>query len=120
MRKFIKTTIVAAMLGAVATTTAFAGAGHCVNGSKRSLNSNTPAKMNFRVVGENDETQVKIYWLDQNGSPVLYKHAFAGETFRVNTYMTHPWLVTWPEPGGGEACGNIYMPRNGTRTITLG
>lgn len=85
----------------------------------RSLTGDTPTNIRFRAVGENDETQFKIYWLDYQGRRVFYKHLFAGESYDQQTYMTHPWLVTAPVPGGGEDCIAIYEPQRGGRTIVL-
>lgn len=88
-------------------------------GAKRSKTGDRPTSITFRAVGENDETQFKIYWLDYQGRRKLYRHIFAGDVYRQPTYMTHPWLVTAPVPGGGEDCVGIYMPRSSGRTITL-
>ncbi len=73
----------------------------------------------FKVYGENDETQYKIYWLDYQGNRVFCKHLFAGDTYRQQTALTHPWVVTAPIPGGGEDCIDIYYAHAGGRTITL-
>ena len=88
-------------------------------GSVRSIKGDTPVKISFRVVGENDETQFKLYWLDYQGRRKFYKHVFAGDVYRQSTFMTHPWLVTAPEPGGGEDCIAIYIPRRNAQTIVL-
>ncbi len=85
----------------------------------RSIAGDIPATITFRAVGENDETQFKIYWLDYDGRRKFYKHLFAGEAYTQQTYMTHPWLVTAPVPGGGEDCIAIYQPKRGGRTVTL-
>lgn len=88
-------------------------------GQARSLEGNRPTTIIFRAVGENDETQFKIYWLDYKGRRKFYKHIFAGDVFRQATFMTHPWLVTAPRPGGGEDCLAIYLPRKTAQTIVL-
>lgn len=88
-------------------------------GRLRSTKGDIKTNLNFRVVGENDETQFKIYWLDYQGRRQFYKHVFAGDSYNQGTFMTHPWLVTSPIPGGGEDCIAIYMPNQGGRTITL-
>lgn len=85
----------------------------------RSINGDVSTNVRFRVLGENDETQFKIYWLDYQGRRQFYKHVFAGEVYNQQTYVTHPWLVTAPIPGGGEQCIAIYTPSAGGRTITL-
>jgi hypothetical protein len=85
----------------------------------RSKSGDRSTRISFRAVGENDETQFKIYWLDYQGRRQFYKHIFAGDTHNQQTYMTHPWVVTAPIPGGGEDCVAIYMPTKGGRTIKL-
>lgn len=37
---------------------------------------------------------VHLFWIDYAGSPVLYKTIKPGEAYQINTYMTHPWVVT--------------------------
>ncbi len=85
----------------------------------RSISGNIPTEIKFQVIGENDETQFKIYWLDYQGRRKFYKHIFAGDTYQLSTSMTHPWLVTAPIPGGGEDCIAIYLPQRNSRTIIL-
>ena len=87
--------------------------------STRSVEGSVPTTITFRAVGENDETQFKIYWLDYKGRRKLYRHIFAGDTYRQQTFMTHPWLVTAPVPGGGEDCIRIFHPRRGGSTHVL-
>lgn len=119
MPKLIATALVTAGL-----TFSMAGAAEAQSrcpgeGGVRSLAGDTPTSIQFRAVGENDETQFKIYWLDYQGRRVFYKHLFAGQSYTQQTYMTHPWLVTAPVPGGGEDCLEIYKPRRGGGTIVL-
>lgn len=86
---------------------------------ERSIKGDTPVQISFRAVGENDETQFKIYWLDYQGRRKFYKHIFAGDLFKQSTFMTHPWLVTAPVPGGGEDCVAIYLPKRNAQIIVL-
>ncbi len=88
-------------------------------GSVRSISGDVSVNITFGAVGENDETQFKIYWLDYQGRRQLYKHIFAGDTHRQPTFMTHPWLVTAPVPGDGEDCVAIYLPQRNAQTIVL-
>lgn len=106
-------------IGLVIASTSLAAAECPGEAGKHSRNSDVSTSIKFRIVGENDETQFKVYWLDFNGNRVLYKHGFAGDTWTQQTFMTHPWLVTAPVPGGGEDCVGVYMPKPGGRTITL-
>ena len=85
----------------------------------KSLNGNKQTRIIFKNRARSEEESFKIYWLDYNGRRKLYKHLFKGETFTINTFLTHPWLVTAPVPGGGEDCIKIYMPDPGRRVVTL-
>jgi len=92
----------------------------CPNeGAIRSVTGDTSTSIQFKVVGENDETQFRIYWLDYEGNRKFYKHVFAGDVHNQPTFMTHPWLVTAPIPGGGEDCIAIYLPQRNGSTIVL-
>ncbi len=119
MFKAISSALAATLVAGLFTSTAYAGAGHCATGGKRSIHGDVPTRVRFKVVGENDETQAKIYWIDYNGRPKFYKHLFAGQSYTQQTYMTHPWLITYPAPGGGEDCGRVYMPRRSMRTVVI-
>lgn len=85
----------------------------------RSQTSDAAATMTFRTVGENDETSAKIYWIDFDGNRKFYKQLFGTESWTVSTYLTHPWVITFPEPGGPDVCGGIYLPSAGQRTVTI-
>ena len=87
--------------------------------SLRSMRGDEKTNIQFNVIGENDETQFKLYWLDYQGHRQFYKHVFAGDTHNQQTFMTHPWVVTAPVPGGGEDCIAIYMPKKAGRTVSL-
>ena len=88
-------------------------------GRTRSRSGDTPTTISFSAVGENDETQFKIYWLDYQGRRQFYKHIFAGDTYRQSTFMTHPWVITSPIPGGGEDCVAIYLPARNAQNVVL-
>lgn len=73
----------------------------------------------FRNRAASQEDSYKIYWLDFAGRRRLYATVYRGDTHRQQTYLTHPWLVTSPLPGGGEICIGVYMPDPETRTVEL-
>jgi TIR domain/VHL beta domain len=55
----------------------------------------------------NDSSSIKrIYWLNETGKRVLYNSLGPGQTTRIQTYMTHPWVVT----DRSDECESIYMP----------
>jgi len=57
----------------------------------------------------------RIYWLDYQGQRKLYKELLAGQQQRLNTYLTHPWLVT----DGNDRALDIYYPDSRERLVEL-
>ena len=49
---------------------------------------------------------ISIYWINYDGERVLYKDLQPGGSFRVNTYFTHPWLITRQD----GACLDVFVP----------
>ena len=56
-----------------------------------------------------------VDWLDFNGRPVNYANLNPGETYRVDTYLTHPWMIT----DGPGNCVQMVLPRRGQRVIDI-
>jgi hypothetical protein len=81
-------------------------------GSLRSQNSNTKAKLTF--VNKTPESR-SIIWVDFNGNTQEYKSLQPGQKWTVNTFLTHPWLVT----DGPGNCYGIYIASGSSRTINL-
>ena len=88
-------------------------------GTVRSIESNVPTTIEFWNHADNDEDYYRIYWLNFSGNRQLYAEIFTGRGHHQPTFLTHPWLVTAPVPGGGEICVGIYMPDVSKRTINL-
>ncbi len=80
--------------------------------SLRSQNSNHPTKMTF--VNKTSEGRA-ILWINFKGQTQQYAWLNPGERFSVNTFLTHPWMVT----NGPGDCIDIYMPRRAPRTVRL-
>jgi hypothetical protein len=76
----------------------------------RSTDGATPARVHFSNM---TSAPVPIHWLDYSGNRKLYKTLNPSQSCMLNTYLTHPWLVTgtdgkgialfMPEPGLGRA-----------------
>lgn len=63
----------------------------------------------------NRRERVLIYWRDYQGRRVLYRVLPAGGSYRQQTYLTHPWVVT---NTSGEAL-MIFLPANGLARATI-
>ena len=49
---------------------------------------------------------MQIFWLDYEGRRVFYEILFPDQSYAVNTFVSHPWVVTTT---AGD-CLRIYMP----------
>ena len=72
----------------------------------RSKNSDTPQAATFVNVSEGFRV---LAWLDFNGLPVEYARLNQGESFTVNTYLLHSWMIT----DGPGNCIQIFEPQPG-------
>jgi hypothetical protein len=57
----------------------------------RSLIGPNPVTLDFRNATNNLR---KVYWLDYNGKRNLYQELAPGTSYQVETYPTHPWVIT--------------------------
>lgn len=95
-----------------------AGSAHAADDSCRQLfkirsaNSATPTTVTF-VNASN--AQRGILWLGFDGQPKDYGNLAPGESRSINTFLTHPWMIT---TGPGD-CLEILMPRPGGSVIRL-
>ncbi len=78
----------------------------------RSKNSDTKTKITFinRSGGMRG-----ILWLDFSGHPKDYANLQDGEEVVLDTFMTHPWMIT----DGPGNCLQIVMPHPGARVVEL-
>ena len=58
---------------------------------------------------------VKAYWLDYNGDRVLYKELKPSESYSLDTFVTHPWLITDLHNNAWD----VYMPTVQPRTVII-
>jgi predicted Na+-dependent transporter len=56
-----------------------------------------------------------VYWLDYNGARVLYSTLEPNMTFKISTYLNHPWVVTDAE----DNCVAVHFPDSKKRTIWI-
>lgn len=81
-------------------------------GNVKSQNSNRPVTVTF--VNKSGEYRA-VMWVDFNGRLVDYAGLNPGERFRIDTYVTHPWVFT----DGPGNCVEMFMPRKNVRTFNL-
>ncbi len=70
----------------------------------RSLTSDTSLSLDFQ---NGSPGPVTIHWLDFNGRRVHYADLEVGQSYRQQTYVTHPWIAL--DADGG--CRGVFLPR---------
>jgi len=78
----------------------------------RSLDDSAKTKMKFTNHSKNTK---RIYWLNYDGVRVLYAKLAPGRTYRVDTFLTHPWVIT---RGTGD-CHAVYLPNKFPMAISI-
>jgi len=58
-------------------------------GKVKSQNFNTPVTVTF--VNKSGEYR-SVMWIDFKGQPVTYANLNPGQSYTINTYVTHPWM----------------------------
>ena len=78
----------------------------------KSQNSNTPVTVTF--VNKSGEFR-GVMWADFKGKLVSYANLNPGESFTINTFVTHPWIFT----DGPGNCVEMFMPRIGVSKFNI-
>ena len=77
-----------------------------------SIESKTPLKIAFY---NHTQQMRKLYWIDFEGNLALYATLQPSDTFNVNTFLTHPWLVTDKDDNPLD----IHYPKLNERKIII-
>ncbi len=80
--------------------------------AQRSMNSDVPVTVTFQ--NQSGATR-GVMWIDFNGRPVEYANLAPGQTFTINTFMTHPWMFT----DGPGNCIEMFMPQPGVSNFAI-
>ncbi len=80
--------------------------------SARSERSDIPVNVVFRNLADGYRS---VMWIGFDGMPVEYANLNPGETFSVNTYVTHPWMIT----DGPGNCIEMFMPQPGQTNFDI-
>jgi hypothetical protein len=80
--------------------------------SEVSRNSDTPVSMTFV---NNSDGYRAILWIDFSGQPKDYAGLNPGEQFSINTFLTHPWMIT----DGPGNCLEMFMPQQGVSVFNI-
>jgi hypothetical protein len=82
-------------------------------GSIRSKYSNRPTKITFV---NNSGAYRGILWIDFKGQPKDYANLQAGQQITLETFQSHPWMVT----DGPGNCLQIALPRSRPSLVKIG
>jgi hypothetical protein len=78
----------------------------------RSLNANSPTGITFLNQGGHD---VRAYWIDYKGARVFYSQLSPGQSYSLNTFLSHPWVIT----DTADNCIGVYMPSPDPKTVAV-
>ncbi len=78
----------------------------------RSQSSNTATKLT--VINKSGQYR-GVLWLDFNGEPKSYANLNSGEQVSLDTFVTHPWMIT----DGPGNCLQIVMPEAAEKVVVL-
>ena len=81
-------------------------------GGQRSLNSDTPVTVTFRNLSDGFRS---VMWIGFDGVPKNYANLNPGESYTINTFLTHPWMFT----DGPGNCIEMFMPQMGVSTFDI-
>lgn len=115
MRSSLRTLMVALVAFGLAAIVAAgdAQAASCAKfGKVKSLNSNTPVMVTF--VNKSGEYR-GVMWIDFKGQPVSYANLNPGQSYSINTYVTHPWMFT----DGPGNCVELFVPSKGVAKFNI-
>lgn len=116
----LKTALATALAAAILATFPLSAVASCPGeGSSRSLYSDHPTALVFVNQASSPEDYISVYWLDYDGNRQHYFDLFPGERKRQETFLTHPWVVTFPVPGGGEVCYGVVQPLAQTGQVVI-
>ena len=111
-RNLLATAALAAAL--LAPSTAFAQNTACpAPGSVRSDNSKQKSSLEIQNLSGR---KVTIYWLDYQGQRKFYKELQPKQNYKVNTFVTHPWVAV---DGSGRCIGGVYRSNPGRNTFQV-
>jgi hypothetical protein len=112
MKKPVKSFVLSSLLSVLLCNTAAAYRQCPAEAYVKSQNSGYATTMAFA----NSSTHASmIYWLDYSGARVLYSTLEPKMTFKITTYLNHPWVVTDAE----DNCVAVYFPDSKKRTIWI-
>ncbi|MGL6341719.1 MAG: hypothetical protein ACRC80_21565 [Waterburya sp.] len=80
----------------------------------KSTSGSSATSTYIRFINKSQE-QIKVYWLDDTGKRVLYLTLNPQEDGGIQTYLTHPWLVTDSQDNAKD----IFFPDSRGRTVEI-
>lgn len=60
-------------------------------------------------------SNVKVFWLNYEGKRILYAELKDGESYNVDTYLTHPWLITDQD----DNAWHLFLPKEQPQRIEI-
>jgi von Hippel-Lindau disease tumor supressor len=80
----------------------------------RSTKGNVDIKTSINFLNKGQQP-IRVYWLNYKGKRVLYKELNSGENIEIQTFLTHPWLIT----DSNDNAKDIFFPDSQSRAIEI-
>ncbi len=81
-------------------------------GKLRSQNSDVPVSVTFR---NKTNSMRSVMWINFEGQPENYANLQPGQKIKIDTYVTHPWMMT----DGPGNCAEVFMPKRGVERFDI-
>ncbi|WP_373502595.1 hypothetical protein [Aestuariivirga sp.] len=81
-------------------------------GKLRSQNSDVPISVTFR---NKTNSMRSVMWINFEGQPENYADLQPGQKITIDTYVTHPWMMT----DGPGNCAEVFMPKQGVKRFDI-
>ncbi len=81
-------------------------------GKLRSQNSDVPVSVTFR---NKTNSMRSVMWINFEGQAENYANLQPGQRITIDTYVTHPWMMT----DGPGNCAEVFMPKQGVKRFDI-
>ncbi|MGP0058997.1 MAG: caspase family protein [Beijerinckiaceae bacterium] len=80
--------------------------------SLKSVDARRPTGISFK---NSRDTSIRIFWIDYAGKRKLYGSLSYGQSLSLQTFMTHPWVIT----NNVDTCIGVYLPETPAREFVI-
>jgi hypothetical protein len=81
---------------------------------KNAKSTNAGAEITLTFVNKTNEDR-GVLWINGDGQPVDYGHLAPGQSMKIQTWTSHPWMFS----DGPGNCIEMYLPKKGATTFEI-